>query len=157
MQRDQVRQIRLHAYLNMVRGMRVLVDATRKLGIPLEHPERNALYGRQLLLMDNVAEAVNEANFADYKPLLASLWADAGVREAFERRAQFQISESVAYFYDSLDRVAAPDYAPTHQDILYCRKTTKGIVEFEIDIEQVPFKFVDVGGQRTQRQRWFQV
>ena len=26
-----------------------------------------------------------------------------------------------------------------------------------MDIEGVPFKFVDVGGQRTQRQRWFQV
>ena len=68
-----------------------------------------------------------------------------------------QISESVGYFYDNLDRLAAPDYEPTQQDILYCRKTTKGIHEFDMDIEGVPFKFVDVGGQRTQRQRWFQV
>ena len=68
-----------------------------------------------------------------------------------------QISESVGYFYDNLDRLAAPDYEPTQQDILYCRKTTKGIHEFDMEIEGVPFKFVDVGGQRTQRQRWFQV
>ena len=63
----------------------------------------------------------------------------------------------MGYFYDNLDRLASPDYSPTQQDILFCRKTTKGIHEFDMDIEGVPFKFVDVGGQRTQRQRWFQV
>ena len=46
-------------------------------------------------------------------------------------------------------------YVPTQQDILYCRKTTKGIIEFPIEIEGVPFLFVDVGGQRTQRQKWY--
>jgi hypothetical protein len=55
-QGDQVREIRLLTYHNMVRGMRVLVDATRKLGIPLENPEKNGLYGQQLLLIDNVAQ-----------------------------------------------------------------------------------------------------
>ncbi len=42
------------------------------------------------------------------------------------------------------------------KDILYCRRTTKGIEEFSLEIENVPFLFVDVGGQRTQRQKWFQ-
>ena len=42
------------------------------------------------------------------------------------------------------------------KDILYCRRTTKGIEEFSLQIENVPFLFVDVGGQRTQRQKWFQ-
>merc|ERR1711915_491749 len=51
---------------------------------------------------------------------------------------------------------ATTDYVPTLQDILYCRKTTKGVIEFRIEIDRVPFLFVDVGGQRTQRQKWFQ-
>jgi hypothetical protein len=70
-------------------------------------------------------EAVTETNFSDYRPLLSSLWSDAGVRTAFERRSAFQISESVGYFYDNLERVANSEYEPTHQDILYARKTTK--------------------------------
>ena len=41
------------------------------------------------------------------------------------------------------------------QDILYCRKATKTIDEFRIIISNVPFLFVDVGGQRTHRQKWF--
>lgn len=45
---------------------------------------------------------------------------------------------------------------PIKQDILHARKATKGIVEHEFLINSVPFRFVDVGGQRSQRQRWFQ-
>ena len=41
------------------------------------------------------------------------------------------------------------------KDILYCRKATKTIDEFRIIISNVPFLFVDVGGQRTHRQKWF--
>lgn len=29
-------------------------------------------------------------------------------------------------------------------------------MEYDVPIEKVPFKFVDVGGQRTQRTKWFQ-
>lgn len=48
------------------------------------------------------------------------------------------------------------EYIPTEKDILHCRKATKAITEFTIPIQNVPFLFVDVGGQRTQRQKWFQ-
>lgn len=65
-------------------------------------------------------------------------------------------SDSVQYFLDNLDRIARIDYIPTHQDILHCRKATKGITECIIPINNVPFLFVDVGGQRSQRQKWFQ-
>lgn len=55
-----------------------------------------------------------------------------------------------------MDRISKPDYIPTTQDILHARKATKGIAEYTIKIEKVPFRFVDVGGQRSQRQKWFQ-
>lgn len=48
------------------------------------------------------------------------------------------------------------DYTPTQKDILHARKATKGITEFTIMINEVPFCFVDVGGQRSQRQKWYQ-
>lgn len=65
-------------------------------------------------------------------------------------------SDSVEYFLNNLDRIARPDYTPSHKDILHCRKATKGITEFVIPVNNVPFLFVDVGGQRSQRQKWFQ-
>ncbi|CAH2086133.1 unnamed protein product [Euphydryas editha] len=66
------------------------------------------------------------------------------------------MSDSVSYFFGELERIARPDYVPSHQDILHCRKATKGITECTININNVPFVFVDVGGQRTQRQKWTQ-
>lgn len=60
------------------------------------------------------------------------------------------------YFFNNLERISRPDYIPTNKDILHCRKATKGITEFVIPINNIPFLFVDVGGQRSQRQKWFQ-
>lgn len=65
-------------------------------------------------------------------------------------------SDSVEYFFNNLERISRPDYLPNNKDILHCRKATKGITEFVIPINNIPFLFVDVGGQRSQRQKWFQ-
>ncbi|XP_069386164.1 guanine nucleotide-binding protein subunit alpha-12a isoform X2 [Paralichthys olivaceus] len=65
-------------------------------------------------------------------------------------------SESVKYFLDNLDRIGQLNYSPSKQDILFARKATKGIVEHDFVIKKIPFKMVDVGGQRSQRQKWFQ-
>lgn len=46
-------------------------------------------------------------------------------------------------------------YVPTTRDILHARKATKGIIEHEYVMRSIPFHFVDVGGQRSQRQRWY--
>ncbi|XP_055266387.1 guanine nucleotide-binding protein subunit alpha-12 isoform X2 [Moschus berezovskii] len=64
--------------------------------------------------------------------------------------------ESVKYFLDNLDRIGQLNYLPSKQDILLARKATKGIVEHDFVIKKIPFKMVDVGGQRSQRQKWFQ-
>ena len=100
-------------FQNMIRGMRVLVDANRKLNIPL-HNVHNRLAGDQLLLFDNFS-AVDVHNFSDFGPILAGLWADPGIRAAFERRSEYQLTDSVAYFYNCLDRVSSPNYVPTQQ------------------------------------------
>ncbi|XP_050776620.1 guanine nucleotide-binding protein subunit alpha-13 isoform X2 [Gopherus flavomarginatus] len=48
------------------------------------------------------------------------------------------------------------DYLPSQQDILLARRPTKGIHEYDFEIKNVPFKMVDVGGQRSERKRWFE-
>jgi len=141
-------------YQNIVRGMKVLVDAQQKLNIPLSNPE-NADLGDKILLFDNIA-GLNNTSFPQLQTMLHSLWSDKGIQTAFERRNEYQLTDSVQYFLDNVNRIASPEYVPTLQDILFCRKTTKGVIEFKIDIDKVPFLFVDVGGQRTQRQKWFQ-
>ena len=52
------------------------------------------------------------------------------------------------------------EYLPIRADILHARKATRGIVEHIIEITKqgstVPFRFVDVGGQRSERMKWYQ-
>lgn len=47
------------------------------------------------------------------------------------------------------------NYIPSKQDILFARKATKGIIEHDFVFKKIPFKIVDVGGQRSQRKKWF--
>lgn len=141
---------------NVIKGMRVLVDARDKLGVSWQNSE-NEKHGMFVMSFDNKAGMpVEPCTFQLYVPALQALWNDSGIQEAYGRRSEFQLSESVKYFLDNLDRIGQLNYLPSRQDILLARKATKGIVEHDFIIKKIPFKMVDVGGQRSQRQKWFQ-
>ncbi|XP_039482350.1 guanine nucleotide-binding protein subunit alpha homolog [Drosophila santomea] len=138
-------------YQNVIRGMQVLLDAREKLNIAWGSDGREQdAYDAKLM----ECSSLDLPKFMEYAPLISRLWQDRGIRRAFERRREFQISDSVSYFLDEIERLATPDYVPTHKDILHCRKATKGVYEFCVKVQNIPFVFVDVGGQRTQRQKW---
>ncbi|XP_051573726.1 guanine nucleotide-binding protein subunit alpha-12-like [Myxocyprinus asiaticus] len=141
---------------NIIKGMRVLVDARDKLGVLWQNSE-NEKHGMFVMSFENKAGMpVEPCTFQLYVPALQALWNDSGIQEAYGRRSEFQLSESVKYFLDNLDRIGQLNYVPSRQDILLARKATKGIVEHDFVIKKIPFKMVDVGGQRSQRQKWFQ-
>ncbi|KAJ8372851.1 hypothetical protein AAFF_G00276240 [Aldrovandia affinis] len=141
---------------NIIKGMRVLVDARDKLGISWQNSE-NEKHGMFVMSFENKAGVpVEPCTFQLYVLALRALWQDAGIQGAYGRRSEFQLGESVKYFLDNLDRIGQLSYLPSRQDILLARKATKGIVEHDFIIKKIPFKMVDVGGQRSQRQKWFQ-
>ncbi|XP_071770549.1 guanine nucleotide-binding protein subunit alpha-12a [Centroberyx gerrardi] len=144
-------------YENVIKGMRVLVDARDKLGISWQSCE-NEKQGMLVMSWEGRvgASGVEPSEFQLYVMALGALWADTGIQQAYARRSEFQLSESVKYFLDNLDRIGQLNYIPSRQDILFARKATKGIVEHDFIIKKIPFKMVDVGGQRSQRQKWFQ-
>ncbi|XP_043945712.1 guanine nucleotide-binding protein subunit alpha-12 [Protopterus annectens] len=143
-------------YENIIKGTRVLVDARDKLGIKWEFTE-NEKHGMFVMAFDvRVGMPVEPVTFQLYVPALQALWRDSGIQEAYRRRSEFQLGESVKYFLDNLDRIGQLNYVPSKQDILLARKATKGIVEHDFVFKKIPFKMVDVGGQRSQRQKWFQ-
>lgn len=76
-------------YQNIVKGMRVLVDARDKLGIPWENVSNSDL-GVQLLRFDN-SNLLDAKLFLHYAPSLEKLWKDTGIRRAFDRRREFQL------------------------------------------------------------------
>jgi hypothetical protein len=58
------------------------------------------------------------------------------------------------YFFPQLDRLFAPDYVPTHQDVLRARGKTTGITETCFISRERVYRLFDVGGQRSERKKW---
>ena len=83
-----------------------------------------------------------------------ALWNDPGIQLVWDRRSEFQIIESVRYYFDRIDIIKMPDYLPDKDDILYSRVRTSGIVTESYNIDGSTFEMYDVGGQRNERKKW---
>ncbi|OAD55088.1 Guanine nucleotide-binding protein G(q) subunit alpha [Eufriesea mexicana] len=105
------------------------------------------------------AELVRSVDFetvttfeSPYVEAIKDLWADAGIQECYDRRREYQLTDvfssprchcSVSNSYlMEIDRVAAPDYLPTEQDILRVRVPTTGIIEYPFDLEEIRFSYL---------------
>lgn len=117
----------------------------------------------------NYAQSENEQNatkFLDYNyssemalnaetaKIIKEIWRDSGVQECYSRRKEFHLADSAKYYLEEIDRLVAPNYVPTEQDILRVRIPTTGITEYTFSMERVIFRIVDVGGQRSERRKW---
>ncbi|KAK2523798.1 hypothetical protein Q9966_011948 [Columba livia] len=76
---------------------------------------------------------------------IKKLWEDPGIQECYDRRRDY---------LTDVDRIAMPSFVPTQQDILRVRVPTTGIIEYPFDLENIIFRMVDVGGQRSERRKW---
>jgi guanine nucleotide-binding protein subunit alpha-12 len=102
-----VEEFRSIIYQNVVQGMKVLVDARQKLGIPWEFPE-NQVHADVVMQFSNRHLPLDEDTFLTFAGPVQILWKDASVKTAFDRRREFQLVDSVQYFFDNLDRIARP-------------------------------------------------
>lgn len=89
-----------------------------------------------------------------YVEAIKSLWQDRGIQECYNRRREYQLTDSAKYYLDKTDEVANSSYLPSEQDILRLRVPTSGIIEYSFDLNEIRFRMVDVGGQRSERRKW---
>jgi len=82
------------------------------------------------------------------------LWQDPAVKDTFARSSEYQLNDSTSYYFENIARIAQPDYLPTEQDVLRSRVKTTGVLETTFDVEDIIFRLVDVGGQRSERRKW---
>lgn len=137
-------------YQNIYMAMFTMIRALESLKIPYENPLNKAY-----------AEAIREVDYETVTTMepqhvvaIKSLWDDPGIKECYDRRREYQLTDSAKYYLDNLDRISQPDYLPTLQDILRVRVPTTGIVEYPFDLDSIIFRMVDVGGQRSERRKW---
>ncbi|XP_033613639.1 guanine nucleotide-binding protein subunit alpha-14 isoform X3 [Fukomys damarensis] len=90
----------------------------------------------------------------DQVEAIKQLWQDPGIQECYDRRREYQLSDSAKYYLTDIDRIAMPSFVPTQQDVLRVRVPTTGIIEYPFNLEDIIFRMVDVGGQRSERRKW---
>jgi len=135
---------------NIVDSMAVLVRQAGAFGYELPAPLQASAerFGDQMEL----ASFINPQSAKE----IAALWNTDAVRKTFERKAEYQLPGSVDYLMANAERLLTTNASVvTDDDILRCRMRTTGIVEIDFEIEKSKFKMVDVGGQRSERKKWF--
>ena len=75
-------------YHNILKGVKILVEARKRLQIPLENPN-NEEFGKQIASYHRDHELMPE-EFHPYVPALASLWKDSGIQVTVKRSNEFQ-------------------------------------------------------------------
>uniref|UniRef100_A0A3Q0S7C7 Guanine nucleotide-binding protein subunit alpha n=1 Tax=Amphilophus citrinellus TaxID=61819 RepID=A0A3Q0S7C7_AMPCI len=137
-------------FQNIVTAIQALISAMQTLQIDYVD-DQNISYAEKLLKVEPTYVSTLESWQVD---AIKRVWNDHGVQRCFERRREFQISDSAKYYLTDLDRITDPSYLPTLQDILRVRVPTTGIIEYPFEFSKVIFRMVDVGGQRSERKKW---
>ncbi|XP_063050935.1 guanine nucleotide-binding protein subunit alpha-14 [Engraulis encrasicolus] len=137
-------------YQNIFTAMQAMLRAMETLQIPLAE---NSNKGYVPMVLDLEVDKI-QALDSGQSQAIAALWKDEGVQVCYERRREYQLSDSAKYYLSDLERISDPAYLPTQQDILRVRVPTTGIIEYPFDLENVIFRMVDVGGQRSERRKW---
>ncbi|TNN59654.1 Guanine nucleotide-binding protein G(q) subunit alpha [Liparis tanakae] len=124
-------------YQNIFTSMQAMIRATETLKIPYKYEQNK-----------NNAQVVREVDVEKissfeqpYTSAIKMLWADPGIQEAYDRRREYQLSDSTKYYLNDLERIATEKYMPTQQDVLRVRVPTTGIIEYPFDLESIIFRY----------------
>ncbi|XP_026177378.1 guanine nucleotide-binding protein subunit alpha-14 [Mastacembelus armatus] len=137
-------------FQNIYTSMQTMIRAMETLSISFSDSQNQSNASAVLEVEVDKVEELEQSLAAAIK----SLWNDGGIQECYDRRREYQLSDSTKYYLSELDRISEPSYLPDLQDILRVRVPTTGIIEYPFDMENVIFRMVDVGGQRSERRKW---
>ena len=138
---DVIHQNVLNAIQKIVRAMSVL---------NIEFESDLSREYSQLILDMNVSVLTDQK----YVNAIKHLWSDSGIQECYNRRNEYQLTDSAKYYISDIERITSKEYIPSQQDILRARVPTTGINEYEFKLNSIIFRMVDVGGQRSERRKW---
>jgi guanine nucleotide-binding protein subunit alpha len=138
-------------FSNVIQSFKTIQDAMQELHIDFEDAANEKNMAKVLVEKEISPE---EPMPVDYLEPVKALWADAGVKSAIAKGNEYALHDNLAYFVEDIDRIWAPEYVPTDQDLLRSRLRTTGITETTFDLGQLTYRMFDVGGQRSERKKW---
>uniref|UniRef100_A0AAY4DK03 Guanine nucleotide-binding protein subunit alpha n=1 Tax=Denticeps clupeoides TaxID=299321 RepID=A0AAY4DK03_9TELE len=124
-------------YQNVFTSVQAMIRAMDTLQIPYKY-EQNKTNANIVHEVD-VEKVSGFAN--PYVDAIKSLWIDPGIQECYDRRREYQLSDSTKYYLSALDRISDASYVPTQQDVLRVRVPTTGIIEYPFDLQSVIFRY----------------
>jgi len=89
-------------YGNIVKGMKVLLDAREKLNIAWHDAEKGV---EAAYVMASDHDGLDHRTFKTIAPALMKLWQDEAIKRAYERRSEFQLV-STSLKNDILEKIA---------------------------------------------------
>ncbi|XP_044301888.1 guanine nucleotide-binding protein subunit alpha-14-like [Varanus komodoensis] len=137
-------------YQNIYSSLQTMIRAMDTLQIPYSS-EQNKEDSRMIEEVDVDRLTTLESQHVE---VIKRLWEDSGIQACYNRRREYQLTDSTKYYLSDFDRIAMPSFVPTEQDVLRVRVPTTGIIEYPFQLENTIFRMVDVGGQRSERRKW---
>lgn len=101
-------------YHNILKGVKILVEARKRLQIPLENPN-NEEFGKQIASYHRDHELMPD-EFHPYVPALASLWKDSGIQVTVKRSNEFQFVSNTTLppIYEAREGGGSYEYMPNY-------------------------------------------
>jgi guanine nucleotide-binding protein subunit alpha len=146
-ERDSYKDI---IFSNTAQSMRAVLDALPALDLTLS-PQNDS---RRTVILSLPVQLEAESLPREVADAIFGLWRDPAVHQAVRRAREFQLNDSATYYFNSIERMAQPNYLPNDQDILRSRVKTTGITETMFSVGELTYRLFDVGGQRSERKKW---
>ncbi|KPP67342.1 guanine nucleotide-binding protein G(q) subunit alpha-like, partial [Scleropages formosus] len=125
-------------YQNIFTSMQSMIRAMETLKIQYKYEQNKS---NAMLVKEVDIEKVTSFE-QPYVNAVKMLWADPGIQEAYDRRREYQLSDSTKYYLNDIERISSPGYIPTQQDVLRVRVPTTGIIEYPFDLENIMFSYL---------------
>ncbi|POW00266.1 hypothetical protein PSTT_13252 [Puccinia striiformis] len=147
-ERDHHREL---IFSNIIDSIQAILRAMRTIQIEFQDKSLEAAAS----MIESLSTSMTDHDMnTDVFTAIRCLWNDGGVQACYKRSTEYQLCDSAAYYFDSIDRISQRNYIPDDQDILRSRLKTKGISETMFVIGDLNYRMLDVGGQRSERQKW---
>lgn len=145
---DDRRSYKLLVHQNILRIIGTLILKVQEFNYNYDSTENRNAAGNLLEQIGEV-DTINHRNVVLNSEMARSierLWADNGIKRAYDRRCQYLISDSTSYFleHEKLIDASRPDYIPTADDIVRTRDPTRGGHDYNFKIADNRFSFRDL-------------
>ena len=137
---------------NILQSLFAILQAMKKLEINFKETARRDDVKILYEITGNSSERMISYELGE---IISRIWNDEGVQHCFSRSREYQLNDSAGYFLNDLSRILDHHYVPTEQDVLKTRVRTTGIIQTQFFYKGMKFKMYDVGGQRSERKKWF--